>query len=275
LSNNLIEIKSNDLRKHNTKLRYVSRARYEDDWYSIMHMHPFTELFYIVEGTGLFKIKDETIHVKKDDLIIVNAYVLHTESSKNSMPLEYIVLGIDGISLTVDSTNSYIIHNYYKYKQEILFYVYNILKEAQRQEENYQLVCENLLEILIINLKRRIKSNIILTSQKKMNTECTFIKKYIDVHYASNLTLDSLASVAYMNKFYLVHEFKKYNGISPIEYLIEKRISVSKLLLKTTQYSIEQIAGIVGFNSQSYFNQIFKKKTGTTPTKYRKTHTNK
>lgn len=84
------------------------------------------------------------------------------------------------------------------------------------------------------------------------------------------MTLDSLAAVAFMNKYYLSHEFKRHIGKSVIDYLIDKRISVAKVLLETTNHSMDQISQIVGFNSQSYFNQIFKKKLGITPSKYRK-----
>lgn len=281
MSNTLFEFKGNELNKTNAKLKYASRSKYEEDWHSTMHMHPFTELFYVVHGSGNFKIEDKYFTVKEDDLVIVNANVLHTESSKDSNPLEYIVLGIDGMSLMIDEsadaseiTNSYSIHNYNKYKHEVLFYLDTLLNEVQNEEDHYQSICQNFLEILILNVIRRAKSNLILSSTKNINKECAYIKKYIDVHYASNLTLDSLASVAYMNKYYLVHEFKKYTGTSPIDYLIEKRISVSKILLETTSYSMEQITEIVGFSSQSYFNQVFKKKIGTTPSKYKKSRTN-
>lgn len=81
------------------KLLYVAKAKYEEDWHSTMHMHPFTELFYVVNGSDLFKIKDKSFPVKTDDLVTVNANLLHTESSKDSNPLEYIVLGVDGMSL--------------------------------------------------------------------------------------------------------------------------------------------------------------------------------
>ena len=54
-----------------------------------------------------------------------------------------------------------------------------------------------------------------------------------------------------MNKFYLVHAFKNYKGVSPINYLIDKRIQESKLLLETTNFSIAKIAQQVGFSSQS------------------------
>ena len=51
-----------------------------------MHMHPFTELFYVVSGEGLFLIEDKSFTVKQDDLVIVNANILHTESSKDANP---------------------------------------------------------------------------------------------------------------------------------------------------------------------------------------------
>lgn len=277
MSNTIFEIKNNEVSKLSAKLLYATKAKYEEDWHSTMHMHPFTELFYVVNGKGSFKVEDAEFAVSEDDLVIVNSNVTHTESSRDSNPLEYIVLGIDGLSITVDDNKSninesdlYSKHNYRKYKKEILLYINNIIDEVQRKGEHYEAICQNLLEILILNVLRRTKSNLVLTSTKNINKECAYIKKYIDAHFASDITLDSLASVVYMNKYYLLREFKKYIGKSPIDYLIDKRISVSKILLETTDYTMEQISDIVGFNSQSYFNQIFKKKLGITPSQYKK-----
>lgn len=275
MSNTLFEFKNNEINKVNAKLLYVSKSKYEEDWHSTMHTHSFTELFYVVHGRGSFRVEDIAFTVKEDDLVIVNSNVSHTESSKDSNPLEYIVLGIDGMSLIVDGDEdfeklySYSIHNYSKHKHEILFYLNNLLCEIEKRDKHYEAICQNLLEILILNVIRRTKSNLVLSSIKNINKECAFIKNYIDVHYSSNLTLESLASVAHMNKYYLVHVFKKYIGTSPIDYLIEKRTSISKTLLETTDHSMEQISEIVGFTSQSYFNQIFKKRVGITPSKYR------
>lgn len=243
-----------------------------------MHTHAFTELFYVVHGSGNFKIENTKLTVNENDLIIVNPHVAHTESSKDSNPLEYIVIGIDGLSLTANDNgtdedfqnlNSYSIYNYSKYKHEVLFYMNNLLYEVEQKDEYYESICQNLLEALIFNVKRRTKSNLVLSPTKNINKECAFIKNYIDVHYSSDLNLDYLASITHMSKYYLIHVFKKFIGTSPIDYLIEKRISVSKTLLETTEYSMDQISEIVGFTSQSYFNQSFKKKLGLSPTKYR------
>ena len=96
------------------------------------------------------------------------------------------------------------------------------------------------------------------------------MKQYIDLHYQENITLDELSRLTYVNKYYLVHAFKKYIGLSPINYLISKRVEEAKVLLETTNYSVSQISDIVGFSSQSYFSQVFKKTMGTTPFEIRK-----
>lgn len=73
-----------------------------------------------------------------------------------------------------------------------------------------------------------------------------------------------------LNKYYLVHVFTRTYGISPINYLIGRRIGGAKRLLAESDYSISQIAQTVGFSSQSYFSQSFKRVTGQTPAQYRR-----
>lgn len=276
LSSTLFGFKKNEINNMDIKFLYISKAKYESDWHCTMHTHSFTELFYVLHGSGIFKIDHYELNVKENDLVIVNPHVSHTESSKDSNPLEYIVIGIDGLSLMTDTADNYSknipdynIYNYSKYNHEILSYMNSLLYEVEHKDEYYEAICENLFEALILNMKRRTKSNLILSPTKDINKECTFVKNYIDIHYSSDLTLDYLASITHMNKYYLIHIFKKFFKTTPIDYLIEKRTSVSKILLETTEYSMNQISQVVGFTSQSYFNQIFKKRVGISPTKYR------
>lgn len=282
MSNVLHKILTDNNEKVSANLIYVSKARYEEDWHSTVHSHPFTELFYVVKGSGNFIIEGETYHVIENDLVIVNANVQHTESSKNANPLEYIVLGIEGLSLLLERTvhdehtsEFYSIHNYRKSQDEILQILHALVYEVEQKEAYYDAICQNLLNILVLNIIRRSKSNLILSTQKNATKECTYIKNYIDVHYASPITLDHLANETYQDKYYLVHAFKKHYDISPINYLIDRRIKESTNLIETTNYSISAIANIVGFNSQSYYTQIFKRKTGITPAQHRKIYRKK
>lgn len=199
--------------------------------------------------------------------------------SRGDSPLEYIVLGIEELQFTSfseqedeeEEEKDYSVHNYYEFKHEILFYLKTLLQEMEEKDNNFEVVCQNLLEVLIINMVRRTKANLLIAPAKKVAKECRFVEQYINNHFREEISLELLSEKAFMNKFYLVHAFKQYKGISPINYLIQLRIKEAKELLSTTNYSISQISESSGFSSQSYFSQVFKKETGMTPNEYRKT----
>lgn len=257
----------------NAKLRYVSSSKYETDWHSIMHSHPCTELFYVLNGEGRFFIEGNIFEVKEDDLVIINANVSHTESSKDQAPLEYIVIGIDEISIISDEAKEggyYSLHNYYDYKQDVRFYLKTLLQEAQAKSKYYEILVQSLLNILIVNIIRRTDTKLIVTGSKELVSNCAFVKNYIDEHYTEDINLDTLCRVSYMNKFYLVHAFKKYTGMTPVSYINSLRLKKASSLLKNTNHSIAEIANFIGMSSQSYFAQAFKKSYHISPMLYRK-----
>lgn len=93
---------------------------------------------------------------------------------------------------------------------------------------------------------------------------------YIKNNYTEDLTLDSIAAVVQMSKSHFCREFKKVYGVTPIAYLVEYRISVSKILLANTENSVDKISELSGFGSTSYFCSVFKRIVGVTPRRYRK-----
>lgn len=265
----------------NYELRYISKSKYENDWHSTAHFHPFTEIFFITDGKGAFHLDDQMVQVNKWDLIVINPNCLHTEkSSLSDVPLEYIVLGIDNLLLNFPESYSltnnehqiklYEIMNFTKDKEIILTYFNKLIEEIENKEFNYEIICKSILNLFITHIIRSTTSLLFIEeSQEKLNLECIKIKNYIDSHYAQNITLDFLSNLTYMNKFHLVHTFTKQIGLSPINYAINKRILEAKNLLATTGYSIRDIASIVGFSNSSYFSQMFKKVAGITPKNYR------
>lgn len=270
MSNQRYEIKQQDFQKLNSRLLYISMSKYQGDWSSIPHTHHFTELFYVVSGKGTFLLDNKTYPINANDLIIVPPGSEHTEQSLDSSPMEYIVLGIEGITfLGMEETSDQILYNYSK-KTELLNLLNLILMEVRAEQPGYHLACQYLLDVLIIQVIRQHKLMPAPINSAKMTKECIQIKNYLDSNYSDNITLESLAEKAHMNKYYLVHAFSRYTGMSPIHYLNAKRLQISKELLTSTDYSIAQIASSVGFSSQSYFSQVFRKETGTSPMRYRK-----
>ncbi|MEG7530709.1 MAG: AraC family transcriptional regulator [Hungatella sp.] len=272
MSSNRYQIKTQEFQKVNAKLLYISMSKYQGDWNSIPHTHNFAELFYVVSGKGTFYLDEETYPIGASDLMIVPPHTEHTEQSYDSNPLEYIVLGIEGITfLEQENSRGRVIYNYSQ-KAEMLYLLKLIVKEVQEEQNGCHLVCQYLLDVLLIQIMRLQKFVPAPISSVKMTKECGQIKRYLDANYAELITLDTLSEMTHMNKYYLVHAFAKYTGLSPINYLNSKRLEVSKELLVSTNYSISQIASSIGFSSQSYFSQVFRKSTAMTPNEYRKTN---
>lgn len=96
------------------------------------------------------------------------------------------------------------------------------------------------------------------------------IKDYIERHFNELLTLDILAEMCHGSPFHLQRTFKKMTEISPIEYIQQFRIVKAIEHLLQTNQSIKEISTAIGLENPEYFATLFKKKTGFTPTEYRK-----
>ncbi len=253
------------------KLLNVASSRYGGDWHSVPHTHNHTELFYIVGGQGQFLIEDQVFSVDANNLVIINPNILHTEDSLNAPPLEYIVLGIDGIELanSENSNGQFCILNHLE-SAEISGCLRNILREMELKNTGYEDMCQAYMEILIIRLMRSTSLSVPSEPQTiSANRQCAAIRRYIDLHFKEALTLEQLAEEGHMNKYYLSHAFKREYGISPINYMISKRIEESKYLLAETDLSMSQISQLLGFSSLSYFSQVFHRTQNTSPKEYR------
>ena len=95
------------------------------------------------------------------------------------------------------------------------------------------------------------------------------VRDYIDNNYDKKLNLDYISRARYISKFHLLRLFKRYYGMTPRQYLIDKRIEKSKELLQT-EVSVTEVCFAVGFESIGSFSTLFKAKTGKSPREYQK-----
>ncbi len=276
MSNELINLDHSSYPRQDFKLRYISISKYEGDWQSLPHTHQFSELFYVLNGEGIFYIEDDVVPVKADDLMIINPHVEHTEKTLPNNPMEYIVFGVEGLVFSFaekdDTVRNYSHYSYSATTKHFIDFAQLMMKEFREKKAGFETVCHGLLQALLVYISREQNLSVISDSMYQITKECALAKRYIDANYAQNITLDLLADITHINKFYLAHTFTECIGQSPINYLTEKRLCASKELLAGSNLSIAQVASITGFSSQSYFSQIFRKEIGMTPLQYRKSH---
>ena len=218
------------------------------------------------------QIENETIPVKADSLVLIGTHVLHTEFSNSSDPLDYYVLGVEGLKIITDRPVEYSIVNSSSNAPSIRLCFESILNEMHNKRKCYEEICQHYLAILILLIYRKEQISCELAQPQNSSHECHKAKRYIEENYRNKITLNSLADNCNITKYYLAHQFTELYGQSPIAYLTTVRISAAKDLLTTTSYSIEEIASSTGFSSSSYFSQTFQKICHISPQQYRKAH---
>ena len=93
---------------------------------------------------------------------------------------------------------------------------------------------------------------------------------YLDEHYADNISTRDLAAVAHYSPAQFRRLFEEITKMSPSEYITNVRINAAKTLLSTTDRKISDIAADTGFFDHSHFIRTFRKATGKTPARYRR-----
>lgn len=261
-----------------TKLLYISIARYSAEWNSTLHTHPCAEVFFVTEGAGYLRTNDRTVPIDTNDFIIVNSNIEHTEVSSENKPLEYIVMGVDGLEAIPSNAENgenedcgYSIIHFQTDGEQILFYLRCLLTEIENKHPGYHTVCQDLLEVVLMLLMRHSRFTItFVPTAHRSSKECAIVKRYIDNHFKESLTLDNLAAIAHVSKYYLVHAFSREYGTSPINYMLFCRIRESLYLLSKTRIPLSQISSMLGFSSPSYFSQSFRRVQGISPMEYRR-----
>lgn len=94
-------------------------------------------------------------------------------------------------------------------------------------------------------------------------------RNFIDNNFEKDVKLDLLSHINFTSKFHLQRLFKRYYGLTPRQYLIDKRIEKSKEYLRRG-ISVTETCFAVGFESLGSFSKLFKTKTAKSPSQFQK-----
>ena len=96
------------------------------------------------------------------------------------------------------------------------------------------------------------------------------LKAYLEEHYTEKISLDKLAELFFINKFYMTRVFKEQYGISINTYLQQLKITKAKQMLRFTDEPVETIGIKCGIGEANYFSRLFRQVEGIPPSAYRK-----
>jgi len=149
----------------------------------------------------------------------------------------------------------------------------DIEEEFARKEESYDLMVKNKLLTLLVHVRRSYAEYFddgLARRETPHIRQLDAVMHFIDEHLGEALTLEGLAAQAHMSKSHFSSLFREFNGLSPWEYILSKRVTRAAQLLISTDRTVLDIASVCGFNSTANFNYAFRKLTHTSPSEYRR-----
>ena len=165
-------------------------------------------------------------------------------------------------------TDGYILHTGISREYEDLFR--RMRDELVRCSWGYEEMLTYLFRELLMTMHRRMTENAPRVSGF-IQDEIDRARAFFDEHYNEEISIEQYAVSRNMSTSWFNRSFRSAVGTSPMQYILDVRIRNAQTLLETTDYSIGNIAALVGYENPMYFSRLFRKAKGLSPSKYRKT----
>jgi len=244
-------------------------------WFVGLHHHPtYAEIIYVDKGQGTYAVGSSAYSVKAGELVIVNGGVLHSVLSSNDNPLDAWTCTMTGFRLPDLPDNQLLppgFHPILDARNHTGFFL-NVFQQIyqQRRDElaNYSVMCSFLAASLIV-LTRQLSAGAGPSGAQSAKPFTFEIMEYINDHYQEPITLKKLSKIFHMSPDYISHAVAEEFAISPINHLINCRITESIWLLIRTDEPIPLVALKVGYDNPYYFTKLFTKRMGLPPSEFR------
>lgn len=269
---------------HHDHYSYIRRALLScyPDYAALSHWHEDVEFIYILDGTMDYCINSETVTLRKDDGLFVNARQLHHGFSREHNECDFlcIILHPSLLCITKEIAEEFVtpiisrgqpayilLKNSTDWQAEINALLCEMYfspdEKAQKLKIQY---CFNKIWMLLydnISAEREVTGH----NYHAIGT-VRDILSYIDAHYTEKLSVAEIAASVHISESACFELFRRYIGQTPSQYMMRLRLEKSIELMQKDM-TISEIAYAVGFSGASYFSEVFKRFYGMTPREFR------
>lgn len=223
-------------------------------------------IVYTLSGEGVLLYGGEEYRLTKGTCFYIDCMNAHKYYTKPDSEWEFLWVHFYGAS-SIGYYNEFIgngrcvvemaqMHDFYKLLDV------NVTKAPYHELKSSNIILNMLTELLLLNSAGQAGSHAVSDYVKGVSL-------YIDKHFNENISLDMLAELQHVSKYHLSREFKRFNGMTIQEYIINSRVTYAKELLKHSVKPVSEIAELCGVSNVSHFINIFKEREGMTPLAYR------
>ena len=239
----------------------------------------YFELTIATEGKGIVVTNNEPVEVSAGDIYISFAGDFHRIVSDKDQPLKFDFITIKSRNETIAACMEEIMARHHAADRRvvrdevILQLVSRTISEAKKQKKLSEKMMEALITEIFVLLIRDFdlpEQNESAVSKNEAEMLCFRLMNYIDNHIYSIRNLRELADTTNYSYNYLSNLFKEITGTTLQGYYHNRRLETAQLLLASEDFTVSEIAGMLGYSSVYPFSLAFKKKFGYPPSEVKK-----
>ena len=262
-------------------------VREEDYSMKSRHFHDTYELYYLLEGERYYFIDKETYRVGAGDVVLVKPNQIHKTSMERVARHGRLLLQITEAPMDafLRGNGFMTLEELYDKKGRIVSLgeragaavkelMIRVGEEIRDRQRGYDLMVRlKLLELLAVlwrcgedappEREERV-------AQSPKYQKVQEVAEYLQANPGTRESLDQLAGRFYISRSWLSRIFREVTGFSVSEYANMVRVKRAQKLLAHGDYSVTEISELVGFESITYFERIFRRYTDRTPLGYRR-----
>lgn len=257
----------------------LSRFVLTDDpaWFCNLHRHKTeAELLYIEKGQTVYTIDDVSYVANEGDMVLIEAGCLHALAPANNAPCvtwtcavrDFKFKGLGSLKVAHSGMYPVMPAGSYRKVLENIFRTINSLRLMNTDAALF--ACHSLAAVVTVMFHEKFQSSSIQLKTRKKSVLVKDVLEYLDDHYAEKISLQQLCQKFHASESYISHAFAKEYKVSPIHYVVARRINEAKFLLANTKNNLSVISHQVGYEHKSYFIKLFTKHVGYTPSEYRR-----
>lgn len=237
------------------------------------HHHQTYQILYVLEDEGKLTLDGLEHHFNQDNVAFITPYSDHSIIANSKLTVLVLEFGITHLEKDIQTE---IIHKYFC---ESDLFALNLFEAGEIRQILRKMLYEQSIGKPINRLALKIYLSELLLILMKAQEEPKMmdanilraerLRKYIDTHYYEMINASYISTMLGMSIRHINNIFKEQYDITPIQYLTEVRMELSKKLLLETDKDIVSICFEVGFESLSTFYRSFKNYTNTSPNQFR------
>jgi len=264
----------------------IGYAEHHSDWNWYNIRNPFFRIYYVAKGHARVTIDGEVYPLTQGHLYMIPPMTIHSDNCDSTFHLYYIhvfeelqkdisIFDLKTFPFEIDATafeidlikrlhtinpnKSLAFYDPKKYTGEP--FITNLFVG----KNNYDFIETRGILLVLFSRFLAMAKDAVLTKDNRIFKAIRFIRE----HLSESIKINDLTNECCLSEDHFIRLFKKEMGITPIDYINRKKIEQCQLRLLLCEDSIQEVAYSVSIFNISYFNKLFKKIVGTTPSEFK------